>query len=491
MGIVGDINLIDEGQYSAWVTNMLHGETMYKDFYLQYGPLMVYPYYFFAKVFGISFFSFRLWDVMQIGLSITIFVAILKFLKVKRIFLVFSVVTLLLVPGLNLRYLLGLTILFLCINFCIRQSKIYLIASGILLGAIFYASFEFASISLVLLLLLGILFMIFSAEFKEIIKSMIFFLISFFFSFLIFYLIFFKIGFVNLYFLSTLNFIKDLSGQNLPNGQGLLPVLGASMNISEYLRALVSRVSLFYISLVMLTISSAILIIRVSVTKKTKDLFVLFASLYALLINFSIIGRSGHYFSVFPFCLFVFLYLINSSYEYLKKINVKFFYIMLFLFGIYLVRHILIFRTDLFHSISLLTNVSQIEKVSPIRITKNQETDIKTIQDFVSRRVKKNEKIYILNNDPGLYFLVDRLNATRYDLPLLAETIGMRYEIVNQLKENHPIFIIEDKNAWAVDGVSDRQRMPEVFNYVIQNYKFKTNVGSYIIYSLKPISNKS
>lgn len=52
----GNINVIDEGQFAAWANFMLHGKLMFKDMYIVYGPLYVYPLYLLFKFFSPSFF---------------------------------------------------------------------------------------------------------------------------------------------------------------------------------------------------------------------------------------------------------------------------------------------------------------------------------------------------------------------------------------------------------------------------------------------------
>src|SRR5258706_14777035 len=58
--ILGDINFIDEGQFGAWVTHLLHGQYLYKDVYAAYGPFYIYPLLFASKIFGQSIFLIRL-----------------------------------------------------------------------------------------------------------------------------------------------------------------------------------------------------------------------------------------------------------------------------------------------------------------------------------------------------------------------------------------------------------------------------------------------
>ena len=46
----GEINVIDEGQFGAWMRHMLHGEFLYNDTYSEYETLYIYPFYLFLIV---------------------------------------------------------------------------------------------------------------------------------------------------------------------------------------------------------------------------------------------------------------------------------------------------------------------------------------------------------------------------------------------------------------------------------------------------------
>src|SRR5689334_9248614 len=77
--ILGDINLIDEGQFGAWIAHMLHGKLLYKDIYAAYGPLYIYPLYLLSKIFGQSAYLIRVvYIVVNTYLSLIIVWLVLK-----------------------------------------------------------------------------------------------------------------------------------------------------------------------------------------------------------------------------------------------------------------------------------------------------------------------------------------------------------------------------------------------------------------------------
>ena len=113
---------------------------------------------------------------------------------------------------------------------------------------------------------------------------------------------------------------------------------------------------------------------------------------------------------------------------------------------------------------------------------KEQAKDIRLMQEYINRTTRKKDTIFLFNNMPGWYFLLDRENATKYDFPLLALLKRDRLELVAMLEKNNPVYIIEDLNAWPVDEVSDRQRMPEVLNYMNKNYFVYAKKEHFLIY---------
>ena len=309
-------------------------------------------------------------------------------------------------------------------------------------------------------------------------------LIGFILSLLILSSIFSYFGWWQSYLSTTLEFTSSIAGINLPNGQGL-PVIAFNKELLSpihLLKTVISRNALFYISFGVLVIFSFITLIRLTFKKaKTTDTIAFLVSVFSILIYFSIIGRSGHYFIIVPFLIVLGAYLLTL---------VKGFWRILFLilFGIYFIRHFTILRYDIFTNFYSVKYQQTIDKVSPFQTTLVQGTEIALLQKHFALNVGKEQQIYVLNNAPALYFLLDRKNATKFDLPLLAGTLEKRLETVEVLKAKTPL-VIEYVNAWAVDGVSDRSRQPEVFQFVDMNYIVKNRVGPFTLYVFKQSRN--
>jgi hypothetical protein len=81
-----------------------------------------------------------------------------------------------------------------------------------------------------------------------------------------------------------------------------------------------------------------------------------------------------------------------------------------------------------------------------------------------------------------MYLLVNRSNPTRYDLPFIANTLEKRLEVLSSLERTRPKYIFENTLAWAVDGVDNRTRLPEVYAFIKQHYRVIGYIDSYRVY---------
>ena len=124
------------------------------------------------------------------------------------------------------------------------------------------------------------------------------------------------------------------------------------------------------------------------------------------------------------------------------------------------------------------------KRIGNINVSDAQLTQIVKIQNFTSKNTKQSQPVFFYSDVPGMYMLVDRVNPTRYDLPFIASTKNKRYEMLQDFIDVKPAFIFEDTSRWAVDGVNNRQRLPEIALFINKNYKKIGTIDSTIIYQL-------
>lgn len=472
--IFGDINLLDEGQYAAWIQRMLHGQVIYKDFYVQYGPLMVYPQYFFMKLFGETFFYVRLWNTLSIMFGLVVVGYILQKLQIRKMLIITSLIVLTILPGVSIRQFLGVLILGVII-FNRTERKISII-SGVLLVIAFLQSIEFFLFTSIILFLFVYIRLLVVRNFKKEISYWILLIAIFFISIFMFFVLTLSKNLFANYISSSIDISKSVSGMNLPNGQGIPNILmyrPRNMSITSLGKFIFSKEILFYWSYIILLIFLSTGFVRVLVTKiNNRMVFSIFLNLYALLVYLSIIGRSGHYFEIFPYIVILSTYYFNEflgTNFYKKRDGRLFASIFLLMIILYFLRHASIFRYDIFTNIKS-ARVANVKKVMPISISISQANDFNALRDYFTH-IRADKNVYIFNNEPGLYFIIDKINPTRFDLPLLAGSIEKRYQLLNSIKKGDPEYILIDRMAWAVDGVSDQQRMPELHNLISNNYK--------------------
>lgn len=478
----GTINMIDEGQFAAWVGHMLQGQVIYNDFYVQYGPLMIYPIYLMMKLFGVSFFYIRLWSLMGAFLGYIVGIYALNQLRVKSYLFWISAIALLIIPGIQIRQWIGILVILLLKEYLEKKNLVLGFLTGVMVTLAVFQSFE---IGLFVLIVLGV-FSFFKIVNSNTLINGIKFLYPIYLgllaSFLLFVFLFYQQGWLKEYISTTLEFASSVSGMDLPNGQGLPLVFqktASHFSVSSLLKDIVSKNMLFYWSLGMLTVIFSILFIRVTLrNKRNEDVFALFIALLTLLIYVSIIGRSGHYITVFPFLVVLGAYICS-----LLQKSKKLYVLSVLIFVLFIMRHIAIYRFTIFPIFNERGSVS-LANTYPLKISHSDARDINQLKEYLDINTKGLDSIYVLNNTPALYFLLNRRNATKFDLPLLAGTIDKRMEVVNELKNNKPGYIIEDEKAWSVDGIKDSERMPEVFSYVHSNYRLSVTFGRFSLYKI-------
>ncbi len=492
-GVSGDVNMIDEGQYAAWVRHMSHGKLPYRDIYIQYGPLQIYIPLLVMVIFGQSMFYIRFVSVIGIFLGICVGLVVVKQLKSHPLPQVLIMTFFVLLPGVHIRHWIGILCLLVIVRAFEKHSRFYAFLSGVLVTISLLYSLE---VGIFLLFLIGsyILFKWARNNNRVIFIPMIrALLLGILLPVTFFVFIAMQQGWLVSFLQTSQEVLISLSGVNLPNGQGLPDIFAgyqATISPIDILRFLFSKAMLFYWSLLFLLLCMSIAVIRFILKKATQEDSIVFLIMcFGLLTYASIVGRSGHYFLVVPMVLlslghFISLLFQESSKDRFKRILGV---VFLFLFILYGLRHLTIFRfTQFFHPPATRSLDTTVSRVAPLAVSKSQANDILELQEFFNENTGPTDTVFVLNNLPALYFLLDRQNATRYDLPLLAFSREKRLEIVSSLQQHPPLYIIEDKEAWAVDNVPDRQRLPEVIAYIEKHYRKIRNVSHYILYTAKP-----
>lgn len=81
--------------------------------------------------------------------------------------------------------------------------------------------------------------------------------------------------------------------------------------------------------------------------------------------------------------------------------------------------------------------------------------------------------------------LVDRVNPTKFDLPFVGNRMEKRIDIIKDLTSKKPKYVFIDNDAWPVDGISNKVRLPEVYNFIKIHYSLMDIRENVEIYKLK------
>jgi hypothetical protein len=495
--VFGDINVIDEGQFGAWLNHLSRGEKLYKDIYAAYGPLFIYPLYWLSMVTEPSIYLIRVvYIVISTFIAILISDGVLKKLSIHPVIRIFTLITLLIVPAFGMRQGSGLFAILLLYIALEKQKLIWSILAGSAMVFSFLISPDIGVFTFVVSLAMVCFHLLTTKQIQTLIKQLGIFLFSGVCVFLLFYLWATTGNWFWDYLYSVYSDFTIYSGIALPNGQNfpnILSLLPTSLNILEWIKFFLSREMLLYWLFFLYLITFLYLIIKlIRRNVDAIDLLVFGITLFGFFLSTILIGRSGHFsFTVPPAFILVAYYLNNllrilrSSVNSFEKIVAGSIILLLVLFNI---RIISLYRPNFSKILQLPTAVTSDKnnpsRVGPIFITPEQASGFHKIHQFISKNSYTNENVYFFSNDAMLYFLVDRGNPTRYDLPEVANTREKRLEVLSDLRSDKTRLIIYNTKSWDVDGVSNRTRLPEVDDYIEKNYT-KTKLDEYIIYTIK------
>lgn len=160
----------DEGQQLAWINEILHGKTVYKEIYMFYGPLLEFMSIIFMKIFGISLWSLRLFYQVANMFNIILGFFILKLILRTRTFLYIGLWALLATRISDFwmprwggpRLMLGLCAVWLMLYYARREKSWALFLSGIFTGLALFTSQEIG----IGLLFSSVLFLFFLSHYR-------------------------------------------------------------------------------------------------------------------------------------------------------------------------------------------------------------------------------------------------------------------------------------------------------------------------------------
>jgi hypothetical protein len=117
------------------------------------------------------------------------------------------------------------------------------------------------------------------------------------------------------------------------------------------------------------------------------------------------------------------------------------------------------------------------------QVAKPQDLDLATLRTFINSNVPPGATIFDFSNERAVYAFVRRRPAARvFDVPMLSSP-ALLAETMAQLETNRPAAVIVegDPVLFNFDGVSNRQRVPALAEWIDRNYPRRTQLGRYLV----------
>jgi len=492
----GDLSLIDEGQFLAWISHMNAGEFLYKDTYAAYGPLLIYPYYLISKLFEPTFFTLRIfYGVIGVLFSISIVILILNRLKVSFFIQFYAAFMLCFIPGFGLRQASGLLAIFMSHLAFNKQSYLWSFLTGISLALSFLISSDMGIFSFLVILALAFVKFLNIKDYFTYFKKVGLIILGCILILFVFFIFTSYEGWFHYYQSSILDDLVSYSGIGIPIGKkfpNALELFPQNLSFLSFTKYILSKEILNYWLISFYILSLVYFFIKFMLKKVNEsDLLAFGITLFGILLSTILIGRIGNFNFIIPIVFILFAYFLSLIIKYSRKTKIRndkiFSYFIVLLILLFSLRMISIYRPHFGKIPIAIAQVSFENKgygIGNVFISKNQAEEIQFIQKFVNENTNKNDKLFFLSNNPGMYLLINRVSPTRFDLPEVANTKEKRLEIIKDLEKDKTKYIIEYTKAYDVDDISNRVRLPEVMDYIMLNYDV-SQIGQFIIYTRK------
>jgi hypothetical protein len=189
----------------------------------------------------------------------------------------------------------------------------------------------------------------------------------------------------------------------------------------------------------------------------------------------NVLGRSDDehlaYSSLFP--ILTFLYIV--TYHYIDRYINPLIYKCLTYFLIVAIS---------VYSISMLSNSFSTKCITgnfPVHVKDSAfiPAEYKEVISFLTTNLAENEKFLTLTNEASWYYFIDQASPTRFPLVWFALSHTNQHAFITSIQQQDIRFILYKNKHWAndIDGISNKERLPLLFDYVSQHYHPKVNIN--------------
>ncbi len=485
--------LAEEGQIMSWVTRVLHGQVPFRDVVVTRGPLIIYSTALFLKWFGQTLLMKKVWfSILNLMMAYATYYFCRTFISSKLLrwsaFIAMFLIH-------NLTYRTGFAFLALAlfwislqksekkwalysgvaVALALLSSKDAGLACSVTLFAVSIAGFLFHSgqrilyrnsglgvlLGMALVLLPLAIVLNIRGELKQVLDGMIV------------YPKYAMLGFAASPYPNLVRMIQaDLSFQNL-----LFPIT--------------RKIFILWYFPVLIYLFSFFLLLRWVFLKKidAKALMTFTVATFGWLLYRSALGRSDFhhlYFCVSPAFVLLAIHAdrilqirTRSSMRYEKILVISLALLAPLLFLAQRPSDNLepakrSFLSNILGNSSLPDDYEPfaIERMKGVMAKRSLRRRIEAVVSAVQPRLSPEERLYAFPNMPLYYFLLDTPCPTRFEWAYQAITHEMRLEVVRDLEEKKPKFIIYSMDPkQRLDRIPLEEAVPEIAEYLRENYK--------------------
>ncbi len=507
----------EEGENLAWVQAILHGKVYGKDFFCLYGPLLIYPLAWAMKLFGATIAVARGYtlflNLIAYGIVISFLYSTcrskLTFVMAALLYLLIFSPLFFLSPNCSyFRVAIGILPLLFIHHYYQHAKKLLLITSGIVIGLSLMLSQE-VGICAVIAVFLNLLIRAVSENDYKKLKGELFLIgcsvlltisplliymtekgaLASFWDMIYGYPKMVTLGYEALPFPSISNFFKS-------------PLYGGALLHHSIIAIYMVIAAFIFPRLLMRLISPDNRLIS------PDTLLTIGILIFGILLFRSALGRSDEYHVYYasqPAFLLLFLSIdraVESNKRYLpiivkagnlfKTILLSLFIVFLFNYSYMLKMNLLYLNYDLTHfSQKLIRNKTGVE-LSNLTRSGNVSFDpitaatLNKIGSFLNKNTVSGDYVYFFPNEAAYYFLFNRTNPTRFPISYFAGTSKQRQEIVADMENKKPFYVIYTLNSWRIDNIPEEIQVPEVVKYLQENYRVSQNMGTFLVLQRKP-----
>jgi hypothetical protein len=102
--------------------------------------------------------------------------------------------------------------------------------------------------------------------------------------------------------------------------------------------------------------------------------------------------------------------------------------------------------------------------------------------DWIRAHTEPGEPVWFLPNAPAYYYLTERSNPIRFAMAAQVVTDAHRAEVLADLRERPPVYIVSDPNGIRVDRIPDALNLGEdVMEWIRSNYREHSRERGFVI----------